>query len=141
MLRAQLSLRGVDQTGWLIDSAGIYANEGNPPTSKAIAAAQKFGVDISALRSRRFNNEDVERFEYILAMDLDHLDFIRATGSATASSRLALLPDPESDQRHIKVPDPYGRSKRFYARSAGLIWAGIERWLDNSLTAPAPGDG
>ena len=61
MLRAQLSLRGVDQTGWLIDSAGIYANEGNPPTSKAIAAAQKFGVDISALRSRRFNYEDVER--------------------------------------------------------------------------------
>ena len=53
-----------------VDSAGTHDyHAGEPPDRRAIAAAARRGVDISALRARRVEPEDFARFDLIPAMD------------------------------------------------------------------------
>lgn len=98
-----------------LDSAGTHDyHVGAPPDSRAIAAARRRGIDLTALRARMVQPDDFERFDLILAMDEQNLRELRSRAGPVYASRLRLMMDyaPEAGRR--AVPDPYyGGSQGF----------------------------
>lgn len=107
-------------TGQLeIDSAGTHAyHAGEPPDHRARAAAERRGMSLEGIVARRVTEDDFERFDYIVAMDEDNLERLRAEAPAHYHDKIRLfLEFGSSDER--EVPDPY------YGGAAGF-----ERVLD-----------
>ena len=58
-----------------IDSAGTGDwHVGKPPDRRATAAARQRGVDIEDLRARRVRPNDLQTFDYVIAMDDENLE-------------------------------------------------------------------
>lgn len=92
--------RGLD---WTIDSAGIGGwHVGNPPDHRAIAVANRYGVDISEQRAQQFCDGHFEAFDHILAMDRENLRSLMARAK-TAGQRARIQLFLED----CEVPDPY----------------------------------
>ena len=102
-----------------IDSAGTHAYPaGEPPDHRARAAAERRGMSLEGIVARRVTEDDFERFDYIVAMDEDNLERLRAEAPVHYHDKIRLfLEFGSSDER--EVPDPY------YGGSAGF-----ERVLD-----------
>lgn len=116
-------------TAWTADSAGLHARDGLPPAALAVTAAEEYGVDISAGRSRCFVREDFDRCDHIIAMDRGHLDFLSATRPPAYRGHIALLEDARGQA--IEVPDPYGRPLRAFRHAAQLLVTGITALLED----------
>src|SRR5579872_463576 len=87
------------------DSAGTgHWHVGQPPHSgtRRILAQQGIAYDG---RARLLVREDLDRFDYIVAMDRDNLEDIRALGSGRA--KVASLMDYAQQAGARDVPDPY----------------------------------
>lgn len=106
----------------IADSAGTHDyHVGQPPDRRAIAAAARRGYDISQLRARLFSRRDFESFDYLLAMDREHLVQLRrwAPGAHAAKPRLFLdfsRLDPGGE-----VPDPYYGGPQGFERVLDLV--------------------
>jgi len=90
-----------------IDSAGTHSYHiGSQPDQRAQLAARKRGIDLSSLRGRQVNNNDFNKFDYVLAMDSsNHADLEEvANGSADNLHMFLKFADNFSEQ---EVPDPY----------------------------------
>lgn len=98
-----------------LDSAGTHDyHVGDPPDRRAIAAAQRRGVDLSALRARQVESQDFERFDLILAMDQENLSVLRQRAPRHAHERIRLVMDYAPQAHRREVPDPYyGGSQGF----------------------------
>src|SRR5437899_9699722 len=74
------------------DSAGTHGyHVGEPPDLRAQAAAAKRGYDLSALRARRVEVADFQRFDLILAMDRDHYSILSNMARPSAGHNLKLM--------------------------------------------------
>lgn len=109
-----------------IDSAGMHAEIGRPPEPLAIEVAAEYGVDIAGLISRPFEATDFDSFDYFIAMDLGHLDYLRATCPENSKLDIRMLLDDVGDLKNVEVPDPYRRDRDAYEFSARLIDIGVE---------------
>lgn len=95
----------IEQVG--VDSCGIGSwHVGKAPDKRAQAAAKQRGIDISALRARQLAPDDFARFDYMLAMDHDNLQAIRAMQPADYAGHVGLLLD-FAGHTGAEVPDPY----------------------------------
>ncbi|MFV2092242.1 MAG: low molecular weight protein-tyrosine-phosphatase, partial [Hyphomicrobiales bacterium] len=90
-----------------IESAGIGNwHQGDPPDRRAINAAWKFLVDISANRARQIQSADFDRFDYIIAMDDDNIAALEGLADQQNMSKICLLLD-FSDLAERQITDPY----------------------------------
>ena len=121
-----------------IEAAAILDSHlGRPPSLLAVETAARRGYDIGRLRSRQLTPEDVERFEYTLAMDRTHLVALRdiAPSGLTDRPQMFLKHAPALGVRD--VVDPYGGATDDYERTLDLIeagCAGLLRHLEPALT-------
>jgi len=91
-----------------LDSAGTGAwHAGQPPDGRAIAAAERNGVDISHLRARRVSRGDFERFDHIVALDEENLADLESMRPAGSRAQLSLLLDHVPGREGQAVADPY----------------------------------
>lgn len=100
----------------VVDSAGTGGwHAGEPPDSRAIHTAKKFGVDISGLVARKFSASDFDRFDFIYVMDNSNLqDVLAAARNEKDAEKVKLLLDLDETIRHREVPDPwYGGAEGF----------------------------
>ncbi len=107
VFRRLLSERNIDFV-LEVDSAGTHDyHVGAPPDARALEAARRRGVDLSALRARQIADEDFARFDLILAMDEQNLEALRERASPQYRSRVRLIMEfaPTAPRRF--VPDPY----------------------------------
>ena len=75
-----------------IDSAGTHGfHDGAAPDPRACRAAERRGVDLKPLRARRVTERDFERFELVLAMDRQNLEFLLEVCPAEYRPRVKLL--------------------------------------------------
>jgi protein-tyrosine phosphatase len=92
----------------LIDSAGTHDyHVGAAPDPRAQAAARRRGYDLSKLRARRIEREDFNRFDFILAMDQDHLRILNRLQPQDYAGHLGLLLEFAPQLAVRDVPDPY----------------------------------
>jgi protein-tyrosine phosphatase len=96
-----------------VDSAGTHTyHVGNPPDRRSIAAAARRGYDLSDLRARKFTADDFVEYDYILAMDRDHLSILERHVPAPHRGKIAMFLDFSSSHRGDEVPDPYYGGER-----------------------------
>lgn len=120
-----------------IDSCGTgawHAGEGADPRS--VAVARKYGLETSHTARPVRPGVDFERFEYLIAMDLDNRRRLIEVGAP--SERVHLLrafdvslkgkPDAE-----IVVPDPYYGGEDGFEKMYQMVRAGCEGLLAHAL--------
>jgi protein-tyrosine phosphatase len=107
VFRHQVSERGLDDR-FHIDSAGTSGyHDGDPPDRRSTETARRRGI-VLAGRSRRVTANDLNDFDYVIAMDAQNERELRrvlaASGGAARVHRLREW-DPRPDDGD--VPDPY----------------------------------
>jgi protein-tyrosine phosphatase len=91
-----------------IDSAGTHEyHVGSAPDLRAVAAAARRGIDLSALRARHVSDADFDRFDLILAMDEENLRELRRRARAQYHERIRLMMEFAPSALSRSVPDPY----------------------------------
>ncbi len=104
VLRARAQQAGI---ALFTDSAGTGNwHIGQPPDARAIAAAARRGLDMTALRARQVCRDDFTRFTHILAMDRNNLAALQAL-RPPGGVQPRLLMDHAPARRQREVPDPY----------------------------------
>lgn len=98
-----------------VDSAGTAAyHVGNSPDSRSIKALRSVGIDISSQKARKVTSEDFERFDWIMAMDRENLQNLRAIQPVGSKAKLVLFGKYRQDVNFGEVEDPYyGGSEGF----------------------------
>jgi protein-tyrosine phosphatase len=105
-----------------IESAGTHADRGAPPDPRAVAAGRRRGLDLAKSRSKRVDDADFERFEWVLAMDQDNLGHLAERCPEPFRARVGLLLDvAPRDDGEREVPDPYFGSPAGFERVLDLI--------------------
>jgi protein-tyrosine phosphatase len=118
------------QASLTVDSAGTHARTGLPPDPLAVAVAAEYGIDLSQQRSRLLREEDFAEFDWLIALDLGHLDHLRFMCPAQLTPTIQLLLAGMAGGADAEVPDPYGRERAEFEFAARLIDIGTRRLLD-----------
>src|SRR5438552_2536684 len=92
-----------------VESAGVDAGEGLPPTKVAVSAMRERGIDISAHRSRGIANLDLTKIDHVLAMTPEIAEKVERAGG----KRLRIL--------QLNVSDPYGEGIEVYRSTVSEI--------------------
>src|SRR5713101_7391174 len=104
------------------DSAGTHGyHVGEPPDPRAQAAAAKRGYDLSALRARRIEGSDFQRFDLVLAMDQDHYAILARMAGSSAGHKLKLMMSYAERFKERDVPDPYYGGPQGFERVLDLL--------------------
>ena len=100
-----------------IDSCGTAPfNVGKSPDPRTLKATEKYGYDISAQIARQIQDEDFDRFDYILIMDRKNQMTINGWKPASFNGEINLLMEyhPKS-AGNKQIPDPYNEGiEAFY---------------------------
>jgi protein-tyrosine phosphatase len=103
-----------------IDSAGTAGYHINDKADRrSEEAAKRRGYDISKHRGRRFEVEDLDDFDYILAMDKSNFSDMSAL-CTTQWSKLKMFMDFAPESSHREVPDPYYRDEAAFELALDL---------------------
>jgi protein-tyrosine phosphatase len=106
-----------------VDSAGTHGyHTSEPPDPRAIAAAARRGYDLSDLQARPLVDEDLVRFDWILAMDQSHMNWLHKRLPASEAERAGLF--MASARRFAgvqEVPDPYYGGPAGFERVLDLV--------------------
>lgn len=115
----------------LVDSAGTHAyHVGNPPDPRSQETARGRGLDLSRQRARKALAEDFERFDYIVAMDLDNLENLSRLAPPGGLDKLHLLLDFAPELGVREVPDPYYGGASGFDDVYDLVATASERLLE-----------
>jgi protein-tyrosine phosphatase len=127
-----------------VDSAGTHAyHEGERPDPRMLRAAARRGYDLGNLRARKLSEMDFRRFDRILGMDLENLDYLRRQCPAEErTGKLGLFLDFAGEAQGEEIHDPYyGKAEGFErvldlceAAGRGLIVA-MEKSLEKEKAA------
>ncbi len=105
----------VPARGFALLSAGTAAGSGRPATPETLAEARLRGADLSGHRSRPLTPSLIDRADRVLVMEEAHRRTILEF-APDAARIVHLLRSDGTD-----VPDPYGRGREEYSRTADLI--------------------
>lgn len=106
----------------LADSAGTHAyHVGEPPDSRARAAASRRGYDMSGLRAKKVERTDFDRFDLILAMDGEHRSFLEGLRSPAAEGQVKLIMSYARRFAEKEVPDPYYGGPQGFERVLDML--------------------
>ncbi|MCB1050943.1 MAG: low molecular weight phosphotyrosine protein phosphatase [Acidobacteria bacterium] len=127
--RARVAAQQLD---WQIDSAGTHAYHiGEPPDSRTIHVANRFGIDLRNLRARQIQHEDFQTFDWILAMDRGHLQRIERMKPRDARAQTALFLKWHPDHPDQDVPDPYYDDLNAFIHVFQLVEQGVDAFLEH----------
>jgi protein-tyrosine phosphatase len=99
--------RGLDSRFHFESAATHGYHVGDPPDPRALRVARNRGYDLSAQRARRVTEFDFERFDLVLAMGYDHLDWLRRACPRQHHGKLRLFLSYVDGDLAGEVPDPY----------------------------------
>jgi len=130
VFRYRLAQRAVDMT-IVIDSAATHGyHVGSSPDPRAQAAAARRGIDISSQVSRHVQPDDFDRFDVILAMDMENLEYLLSAADPEYRDKIRLLLDYSAARRGGEVPDPYYGGPTGFERVLDLIEDAVDGLLD-----------
>jgi protein-tyrosine phosphatase len=117
-----------------IDSAGTHDYHiGSPPDRRAIEAARRRGIDLTALRARQVSAEDFTRFDLILAMDEENLEELQRRAPAVYRERVRLLMEFAPAATTRRIPDPYYGGPQGFEAVLDLLEEASQGLLDELL--------
>ncbi len=122
VLRHKLAAAGLDREVD-IDSAGtVDYHVGSPPDRRAQAHGARRGYDLSRLRARLVRADDFAKFDLVLAMDSDHLEYLTERCPEPRRERIRrLLEFVPGRSSGFDVPDPYYGAPAGFERVLDLV--------------------
>lgn len=91
-----------------VASSGTSAYHiGEPPDSRSQQAAEQRGYDLSWIQAQQVSLDDLESYDYILAMDRSNLSALKQLAPASHHNKLRLFLSFDQQQPIQEVPDPY----------------------------------
>lgn len=100
-----------------IDSCGtIGYHEGEPSDPRSVKAAQARGYDLTKIRARKLNQQDLRYFDHVLVMDKENYTntVSAAKGEIDLVAKVKLFLEYSNNYDEREVPDPYyGGAKGF----------------------------
>jgi protein-tyrosine phosphatase len=122
-----------------VESAGTHAyHVGERSDHRSRAKANSQGVDMEFIRARKISMLDYSEFDYILAMDQENLNLIRASAPITATADVGLFLDfanRAETTTETEVPDPYYGGDTGFDRVFELVDLGCDALIDHILNA------
>lgn len=117
-----------------IDSAGTHDyHVGEPPDERAIAAARRRGIDLSALRARTVRASDFTYYDLVVAMDEENLRELRRRAPASQHGRIRLMMEFVPAAAVRAVPDPYYGGSQGFEQVLDLLEEAAEGLLQQLL--------
>ena len=130
VLRHRAEQRGLGKA-LVVRSAGTHDyHVGEGPDPRAIKHAKSRGYDLSRQRAMQVREQHFREFDYILAMDRQHLRLLREMAPADATARLGMYLDPSQRWKGLDVPDPYYGNPEGFERVLDMVEEAAEHWLD-----------
>ena len=121
-----------------VDSCGTGAwHAGEAADPRTVAVAGKYGLDTGHTARGVRARSDFERFEYLVAMDLDNRRRLVEIGAPLDRVHLLRAFDPVLKGRpdaEIVVPDPYYGGEDGFEKMYTMIRAGCEGLLEHTLS-------
>ncbi|MBA4053849.1 MAG: protein tyrosine phosphatase [Marivirga sp.] len=113
-----------------VDSCGTSNYHiGDIPDHRTIATAQQNGIKINHI-VRQFVTEDLETFDYIMAMDRSNQqNILRLSGDGKHEQKVFLMRAFDPLGTGEEVPDPYYGSERHFQE----VYEILDRAMDNFL--------
>ena len=91
-----------------IDSAGTGNwHIGHPPDQRAIETAALRGINLSDLKARQVVSNDIQEFDYIIAMDNQNLYDLKSLSDSACHHKIKLFLSYADQYDEAEVPDPY----------------------------------
>jgi protein-tyrosine phosphatase len=91
-----------------VDSAGTHDyHPGSAPDKRAQAHAAKRGYYLSGQRARKIGAKDFGKFDLILVMDYDNLEWVQKRCPPESQHKVRLLTEFSVALQSDVVPDPY----------------------------------
>jgi RpiB/LacA/LacB family sugar-phosphate isomerase len=123
-----------------VDSAGVAAMSGQPPSYHAVEALREKGLDISHYRSQPISDELVDKATHIFTMTQGHLETI-AMLFPEAVEKTFLLTDFDDFDAGRDIVDPIGMGLDSYRECRDEIRESLPHLLQvidqpNSMSAP-----
>ncbi len=120
-MRRELLLEGAGHIE--CDSAGTQSfHSGEAPDSRTQVAAQMRGYDMSSLRSRKVTAQDYTAFDYLIAMDASHLEWLQKNRPSDATAKIEMFTDRD-------MPDPYYGGEQGFEQVLDMVEAGVAEWI------------
>src|SRR5690606_8426160 len=94
------------------------------------------GYDISRLKARRISGEDFERFDFVVALDGEHMRLMRRSCPPELQHKLYELMAFAPDANHREVPDPYYGPADGFELVLDLLEEAIEGLLKEIPSSP-----
>ena len=126
-------------------AAGTFdGHAGEPPSLLAFEVAQRRGYDVPAAPVRPLRQEDLSRYDHVIAMDRSNLAALRwmAPSGRTDVPQLLMRHAPQAIS--LDIVDPYGGTTEDYERALDLIekgCAGLMMTILSKATPSLPGKG
>lgn len=112
-----------------VDSAGTADYHiGEKPDPRAVNIAQKYGIDITKQRGRKFTSSDFKKFDKIYVMDNSNLSDVSALAENDNDlAKVDLLLNSIFPDENRAVPDPYYGGKSGFENVYQLLDAACEQ--------------
>jgi protein-tyrosine-phosphatase len=115
-----------DADQWLVESAGVWAMDGNPPALLSQFVMQKMGMDISSHQSQPTSLKLLYNFDLVLTMEDEHKNYLMDQYGEFAD-RIYMLSEMVGEW--VDIPDPIGGELIEYEETAYML----ERILTDGL--------
>ena len=104
------------------DSAGTHAyHVGNSPDNRSVEAALIRGIDMRDLRARQLDDDDFEKFDYLLVADNDNYHLTREGCPIEHRHKIKYMLDFATRSSIKEVPDPYYGQGNGFERVLDLL--------------------
>lgn len=112
-----------------VNSAGIMALTGFPPTQETVDVMKEAGVDVSGLKSKALTDEMIKTADLILVMEpLHKADVVnRAPEASSKTYLLHEFGNSGKSKEEYGVPDPIRKTIEYYKRCMRKIDEDIKR--------------
>lgn len=104
-----------------IESAGLFANDGEGASAEAIVAMKAYGIDLLGHHAQNINTELLEKSDLVLTMTKAHKMVLEPT---LGDKVYTLLEFAEMDG---DIPDPYGGDTREYEECAKVLYEALQK--------------
>ncbi len=105
-----------------VSSAGTQASQaGLAPDQRAQKVAASHGIDLARIRARRVTVRDLERSDFVFAMDESNMRDLRELCPRVHQEKLSFLLSHQMRQPLLEVPDPYYGNAEGFERVFQII--------------------
>lgn len=135
LFKEMLKQKGYSAEDIKVQSAGVFALEGDEASDGAIKVMHESGIDIEGHRAQRLTPSMIREADIIFAMTKNHRDAILSIYPSAADKTYVLSEYGarfDKQLKGIEIGDPYGQSVEIYRQSAQDINKILEAIIDGS---------